>query len=87
MKQKKIPMRTCVVTKEKFPKKELIRVVRTPEGSVVVDETGKVNGHGAYIKKDLEVLELAKKSKALARYLETNINDDVYVRLEEVINN
>ena len=87
MKQKKIPMRTCVVTKEKFPKKELIRVVRTPEGNIVVDETGKANGHGAYIKKDLEVLELAKKSKALARYLETDINDDVYERLKEVINN
>ena len=86
MKQKKIPMRTCVVTKEKFPKKELIRVVRTPEGNVVVDETGKVNGHGAYIKKDLEVLKLAKKSKALARYLETEINEDVYETLKEVIN-
>ena len=87
MKQKKIPMRTCVVTKEKFPKKELIRIVRTPEGNVVVDETGKVNGHGAYIKKDLEVLGLAKKSKALARYLETEISEDVYIELEEVINN
>lgn len=86
MKQKKIPMRTCVVTKEKFPKKELIRVVRTPEGNVVVDETGKVNGHGAYIKKDLEVLKLAKKSKALARYLETEINEEVYETLKEVIN-
>ena len=79
-------MRTCVVTKEKFPKKELIRVVRTPEGNVVVDETGKVNGHGAYIKKDLEVLKLAKKSKALARYLETEINEEVYETLKEVIN-
>ena len=87
MKQKKIPMRTCVVTKEKFPKKELIRDVRTPEGNVLVDETGKVNGHGAYIKKDLEVLKLAKKSKALARYLETEIDDEVYARLEEVICN
>ena len=87
MKQKKIPMRTCVVTKEKFPKKELIRVVRTPEGNIIVDETGKVNGHGAYIKKDLEVLKLAKKSKALAHYLETEIDDEVYARLEEVICN
>lgn len=87
MKQKKIPMRTCVVTKEKFPKKELIRVVRTPEGNVVVDETGKVNGHGAYIKKDLEVLKLAKKSKALVRFLETEIEDEVYARLKDVISN
>ena len=86
MKEKKIPLRTCVVTKEKFPKKELLRVVRTPSGSIEVDLTGKINGHGAYIKKDLEVLKLAKKSKALARYLETEINEDVYETLKEVIN-
>lgn len=86
MKQKKIPMRTCVVTKEKFPKKELIRVVRTPEGIVVADETGKVNGHGAYIKKDIEVLQKAKKSKVLDRYLETEIKDEVYEKLKEIIN-
>ena len=48
MKNKKIPMRSCVITHEKFPKKELIRVVRTPEGTVIVDETGKSNGRGAY---------------------------------------
>ena len=51
MKMKKIPMRTCLVTREKLPKQELIRVVRTPEGSVVIDETGKANGRGAYLKK------------------------------------
>ena len=54
MKVKKIPMRTCVVTKENLPKKELLRIVRTPEGTVEVDESGKKNGRGAYIKKDLE---------------------------------
>ena len=48
---KKIPMRTCVVTKEKLPKMELLRIVKTDDG-IVVDETGKVNGHGCYIKKD-----------------------------------
>ena len=62
---KKIPMRSCVVTKEKLPKKELIRVVRTPDGSVIVDETGKANGRGAYLKKDLETIERARKSKIL----------------------
>ena len=51
MKIKKIPLRTCVVTKESLPKKELLRIVRTPEGVVQVDETGKMNGRGAYIKK------------------------------------
>ena len=86
MKMKKIPMRTCVVTKEKYPKKELIRVVRTPEGEVLADETGKTNGHGAYIKKDIEVLALAKKTKVLERFLETEIKEEVYARLEEIIN-
>ena len=86
MKMKKIPMRTCVVTKEKYPKKELIRVVRTPEGEVLADETGKTNGHGAYIKKDIEVLALAKKTKVLERFLETEIKEEVYARLEEFIN-
>lgn len=86
MKMKKIPMRTCVVTKEKYPKKELIRIVRTPEGEVLADETGKTNGHGAYIKKDVEVLTLAKKTKVLERYLETEIKEEVYARLEEIIN-
>ena len=47
---KKIPLRTCVVTKERCPKKELIRVVRTPEGNVIIDESGKANGRGAYLK-------------------------------------
>ncbi len=86
MKQKKIPMRTCVVTKEKYPKKELIRVVRTPENTVVVDETGKVNGHGAYIKKDIEVLNSAKKTKVLDRFLEIEVNEEVYNELENIIN-
>ena len=46
---KKIPLRTCVVTKEKLPKRELIRIVRTPEGNVIIDSTGKANGRGAYL--------------------------------------
>lgn len=78
MKPKKIPMRTCVVTHEKYPKKELIRVVRTPEGTIVVDETGKQNGRGAYLKKDKEVIEKAKNSKILEKHLETSIEDKVY---------
>ena len=85
MKVKKIPMRMCSVTREKFPKQELIRVVKTPEGEVKIDETGKLNGHGAYIKKDLEVLEKAKKTKALGRALEIEIPDSIYLELEEII--
>lgn len=79
---KRIPMRKCVVTNEQWPKKDLLRVVRTPEGEIVVDATGKQNGHGAYVKKDLDVIALAKKNGALERALGTKITDDVYERLE-----
>lgn len=87
MKQKKIPLRSCVVTGEKLPKKELLRIVRTPDGEVICDLTGKNNGRGAYIKKDLEVLEKAKKTKALERKLECTISDEVYEEVKNVINN
>ena len=59
---KKIPMRSCVITKEKLPKKELIRVVRTPDGEVIIDVSGKANGRGAYLKKDIEVIKKAKNN-------------------------
>lgn len=87
MKQKKIPLRSCVVTREKLPKQELLRIVRTTEGEVKVDLTGKLNGRGAYIKKNLETLEKAKKSKALDRHLECQVSDTVYEEIKEVINN
>lgn len=79
-------MRSCVVTKEKYPKKELIRVVRDTDGIVRVDITGKVNGHGAYLKKDLEVVEKARKTKILDRYLNVNVKEEVYEELEKIIN-
>ena len=85
MKVKKIPMRTCVVTKEKYPKKELIRVVRDNLGNVSVDPTGKQNGRGAYLKKDLEVVDLARKTKALEKYLEVLVPEEVYEQLENII--
>jgi len=85
MKVRKIPMRTCVVTKEQLPKKELLRIVRSPSGQVAPDETGKANGRGAYIKLDLDVLEKAKKSKILERKLECQIEDSVYKEIEELI--
>ena len=86
MKQKKIPMRTCVVTKEKYPKKELIRVVRDNENNVSVDITGKKNGRGAYLKLDMEVIELAKKTKVLDKHLETSVSDEVYEELKKLLN-
>lgn len=85
MKTKKIPLRTCVVSKETLPKQELLRIVRTPEGDVVVDEVGRVNGRGAYLKKDLEVLEKAIKTKALAKKLECEISDSVYENIRKII--
>lgn len=85
MKVKKIPLRTCVITKESLPKQELLRIVRTPEMEVKVDETGKLNGRGAYIKKSLEVLEKAKKSKILEKRLECNIDESVYEQIKNII--
>ncbi len=86
MKNRKIPMRSCVVTREKLPKKELIRVVRTPLGEVIIDdEKGKANGRGAYLKKDEEVINKARKSKILEKHLETEIDEEVYVKLLKLV--
>ena len=85
MKTRKIPLRTCVVTKESLPKQELLRIVRTPEGDIEVDETGKANGRGAYIKKDLAVLEQARKSKVLEKRLECPIEDEVYETIKKYL--
>lgn len=85
MKIKKIPMRSCVVTREKLPKQELIRVVRTPDQEVIVDLNGKANGRGAYLKKDLEVFEKAKKSKVLDRILEIEVKEEIYEELKKLI--
>ena len=82
---KKVPCRTCVVSKEKLPKKELIRIVRTPEGEVKIDETGKINGRGAYLKKDLEVFNKAQKSKILDRHLEVSVPDSIFESLKELL--
>lgn len=85
MKVKKIPMRSCVITKEKLPKQELIRVVRTPEGSVQIDPTGKANGRGAYLKRDLATFEKAKQNKALNRHLEVEVPDAIFDALKEFV--
>ena len=82
---KKMPERTCVITKEKTLKKDLLRVVRTPEGEVVVDISGKQNGRGAYLKKDVSVIEKARSTKALERILEVTIPNEVYDKMLEVI--
>lgn len=86
MKQKKIPLRTCIISKEKLPKKELLRIVRTPEGNVIVDETGKANGRGAYIKKDETVINKARLNKQLETHLECKIPDSIYEEILNIIN-
>ena len=82
---RKIPMRKCVATGESLPKKELIRIVRTPDGNVEIDETGKKNGRGAYLKRSIEALEVAKKKKALARSLECEIPQELYEELQKLV--
>ena len=82
---KKIPMRTCVVTREQFPKMELIRVIRTPEGNVEIDTKGKANGRGAYLKKDAAVILKAQKTKVLEKVLEVSVPDEIYQQLLELI--
>ena len=78
MKQKKVPMRTCVVTREVYPKKELVRIAATKEGIVSVDLTGKAHGRGAYLKLSKDVILLAKKNRALDKKLEVTVPDEVY---------
>ncbi len=85
MKAKKIPLRTCVVTHEKYDKRDLLRVVKDNLGHVFVDDTNKANGRGAYLKKDLSVIEKAQKTKVLERHLETEIKDEIYEELKKRI--
>ena len=86
MKEKKLVLRTCVVSKEVCEKKDLIRVVRTPELQVIVDPKGKANGRGAYLKKDKNVILMAKKNKALDKKLEVMVPDEIYEELLGMIN-
>lgn len=82
---KKIPMRMCVVTRERFEKRELIRIVRNKDGEVFVDESGKQNGKGCYLKRDLEVINKARSNKILDRVLESSIPDSIYEELESIV--
>lgn len=81
---KKIPMRSCVVTKEKLPKRDLLRIVKF-EGVVSVDPSGKQNGKGCYIKKDKDVLAKAKKTKILNKVLEIEVPDEIYEEIAKYI--
>ena len=82
---KKIPLRKCVATGEMLPKKAMIRVVRSKEGEVSVDTTGKKSGRGAYVSKSEEAVELARKKNILERQLEAKIPDEIYEELITLI--
>ena len=84
---KKIPLRRCVATMTQVPKKELLRIVRTPEGEVKIDLTVKANGRGAYLLKSIEAVELAQKKGALSRALECQIPNELYDEIRNLIEN
>lgn len=81
----KIPMRRCVVTGESLPKKELLRIVKTPEGLIKVDPTGKMNGKGAYIKKSVEIIALLKKNNTLEKTFNLKIDDSLYEEIKKAL--
>ena len=80
---KKIPLRQCLGCREMKPKKELIRVVRSPEGEISLDFKGKANGRGAYLCPNAECLKKAIKARALERAFETQIPPELYERLKQ----
>ena len=85
MKPKKIPMRMCVGCREMKPKKELLRIVRSPEGDVSLDPKGKKPGRGVYICSDMECMKRAVKQKQLDRMLETKVSAEVISELEAAV--
>lgn len=80
---KKIPLRTCVVTREKLEKKDLIRVVKDKDGNISVDLTGKANGRGIYLKKDINAI--SKAPKVLPKVLNCEIDDKIYEELKKIV--
>lgn len=84
-KKRKVPMRKCIATGELRPKKELVRIVRSKEGEVSVDLTGKKSGRGAYLSKEKDAIILAKKKNSLRNHLEIDIDDSIYDELLELV--
>ena len=78
---KKVPIRRCLATNQPFPKKEMFRIVRTPEGAVIIDDTGKANGRGAYLSKTKEAIMIAKSKKLLDKQLEVAVSEEIYDEL------
>ena len=82
---KKIPVRTCAGCGAKRDKSELIRIVRTPEGEVLPDVSGRANGRGVYLCRDVKCLQAARKKKALSRGLEAAVSEEVFGQLEKLL--
>ena len=82
---KKIPLRTCMGCNERKPKKDLIRIVKSKEGIIQIDATGKLEGRGAYICNKPECLEKIKKNKRLEKVLEQQISEEIYNNLRGVV--
>lgn len=82
---KKIPMRMCVACRQMRPKRELIRIVRTPEGTVILDRSGRANGRGAYLCDSQDCFRRAVKTRALERALESKLDEDVLQSLQEAL--
>ena len=81
LKQRRVPMRMCVGCREMKPKKELLRVVKSPEGAIAFDRVGKAPGRGAYVCKSAECLARAVKTHALERQLECSVSEEVFSQL------
>ncbi|MGI6329398.1 MAG: RNase P modulator RnpM [Bacilli bacterium] len=85
MKKRKIPLRTCIISGERHPKKEMIRVVKNKQGEIFLDETGKANGRGFYLKRDLEIIKKAKENNQLSKCLEVDIYPSLYEEMEGLL--
>lgn len=86
MKTKKVPMRMCLGCREMKPKRELVRIIRTPEGEIRLDTTGKASGRGAYLCRNAECLKQSIKTRALSRAFDAAVGDEVFQALEKEIN-
>ncbi len=82
---KKLPLRKCIVTNTMLPKSELLRIVKTPDGLIIYDPTGRANGHGAYLGKDITVISLAQKKHLLDKVFSTHVEDSFYEELKKKI--
>ena len=84
-KKNNAPLRRCILTGEKLEKKQLLRIVRTPEGIVTIDPTGKMNGRGAYVKRDVSLVDRLQQSRLLVKHLGIQVEASFYVHLREVL--